>query len=203
MSETDRTAGHAREQRQTCLPVLRAWRLEAPRGSLRPTVCGSRGRGTDDHKPQSSKPHAFTLSVLDVPSPNRLQGLESGVTVPCSSRRPQRTTLSSPSRCFQRLTTSPDLWPFLHLHADLRPPSCKTPGDGVWALGEPGPPPSQDSSWNRLLHPVLVPGLGQGLLGALSPPHQVGLWLRGGSEPGRLSFLLDQNTLQTDRRWAA
>ena len=62
----------------------------------------------------------------------------------------------------------------------------------MWPLGEPGPPPSQDASWNRVPHPVLVPGLGRGLLGALSPPHQVGLWLRGASEPERLSFLLDQ-----------
>ena len=61
MSEMEGTAGRAREQRQTCVPLLRAWHREAPRGSLRPAVCVSRGRGTDDHKPRSSKPHPFTL----------------------------------------------------------------------------------------------------------------------------------------------
>ena len=37
----------------------------------------------------------------------------------------------------------------------------------------------------------------------MSPPHKVGLQLRGGSELRKPSFPLDQDTLHTDRRWDA
>lgn len=70
---------------------------------------------------------------------------------------------------------------------------------GPW--GEPGPPPSQRPSQNRVPHSMLV--LGRELFRRVSPPREVGLQLRGASEPRKSSFPLDQNTLHTDRRWDA
>lgn len=94
--------------------------------------------------------------------------------------------------------------PYLHVQgwqADLWPPSCEYPGDGMGPRGEPGPPPSQYPSQNRVPHSVLV--LGRELFWCTSPPHEVGLQLRGGSELRKPSFPLDQDTLHTDRRWDA